>query len=350
MADVGPPPSIQEVMDDLAMRFVVNCPAEEQESFERLLFQVEAAFWFYDDQYREVWPDTFVQHNLLSFSQQLFKHCSLLSQFEHRAKEIYDAFTLYKHQIPTCGAALLNPSMTKVLLVKSYRGNSWGFPKGKIDKDEDKVSCAIREVYEEIGFDCSALIDENEFLEMQWQQQVMRLYVVPNVPESTVFETRTKKEIGEIAWHKIKDLPTTKEAAVGKLKPFWMVASFVARLNKWLEKQEKKKKHKRGARAPASGSSAELAVAAAAPAAKAEGTAGKGGKGTPDVKAVLSAPVTAPLGLKSSRADSSAKQVEVMKRGAGTVTSGARAQSRPSRGHAFLDFAFDRDAVIAALG
>ena len=60
-------------MDDLAMRFVVNCPAEEQESFERLLFQVEAAFWFYDDQYREVWPDDFATHNLLSFSQQLFK-------------------------------------------------------------------------------------------------------------------------------------------------------------------------------------------------------------------------------------------------------------------------------------
>lgn len=62
--------------------------------------------------------------------------------------------------------------MSKVLLVKSYKGTSWGFPKGKIDKGEDKMSCAVREVLEEIGYDCSALIDENEFLEMQWQQQV----------------------------------------------------------------------------------------------------------------------------------------------------------------------------------
>ncbi len=53
--------------------------------------------------------------------------------------------------------------------------------------------------------------------------QVMRLYVVPGVPEETAFETRTKKEIGEIAWHKIKDLPTSKEDAQGKLKPFWCV-------------------------------------------------------------------------------------------------------------------------------
>ena len=29
----------------------------------------------------------------------------------------------------------------QVLLVKSYKGNSWGFPKGKIDRDEDKVEC-----------------------------------------------------------------------------------------------------------------------------------------------------------------------------------------------------------------
>lgn len=64
--------------------------------------------------------------------------------------------------------------MTKVLLVKGYRGSTWGFPKGKIDKDEDKVSCAVREVLEETGYDCSALIDGNEYLEMQWQQQVSR--------------------------------------------------------------------------------------------------------------------------------------------------------------------------------
>lgn len=25
--------------------------------------------------------------------------------------------------------------------MKSYKGNSWGFPKGKIDRDEDKVTC-----------------------------------------------------------------------------------------------------------------------------------------------------------------------------------------------------------------
>ena len=80
----GEPPSLQEVMDDLAFRFVVNCPAEEQETTERLLFQVEAAYWFYDDQYREIWPSVFPTHSLLTFAQQMFHHCSLLQRLYHQ--------------------------------------------------------------------------------------------------------------------------------------------------------------------------------------------------------------------------------------------------------------------------
>ena len=70
--DVGEAAAFKEVIDDLALRFVVNCPPEEQESFERLLFQVEAAFWFYEDQYREIWPHAFPVLNLLGFAEKLF--------------------------------------------------------------------------------------------------------------------------------------------------------------------------------------------------------------------------------------------------------------------------------------
>ena len=92
-----------------------------------------------------------------------------------REQEIYEAFTLYKNQIPTCGAILLNPGATKVLLVKGWKGHSWGFPKGKIDKDEEKVDCAVREVLEEIGHDISDGLDPNAFIELQVAQQMQRL-------------------------------------------------------------------------------------------------------------------------------------------------------------------------------
>jgi hypothetical protein len=37
--------------------------------------------------------------------------------------------------------------MDKVLLVKGWSNkSSWGFPKGKINKDEKEIDCAAREV------------------------------------------------------------------------------------------------------------------------------------------------------------------------------------------------------------
>ena len=243
--EAGAAPKLEEVLDDLAMRFVVTCPAEEQESFERLLFQVEAAFWFYEDQYREIWPHAFPTFNLLTFSQQMFKCCPLLAPFQKRTKEIYDAFTSYKAQIPTCGGMLLTPDNKKILLVKSWKGNAWGFPKGKIDKDESKESCAAREVLEEIGYDITSQLEPEVYIESQWKDQTMRLYVVHGVPEDFEFATRTKKEIGEIAWHKVKDLPATREeqqkAKVEKSK-YWMVAPFIVRLRKHLAEIDKKQK------------------------------------------------------------------------------------------------------------
>ena len=94
-------------------------------------------------------------------------------------QEIYDAFTQYKYQIPTCGAMLLNPGATKVLLVKSWHGKTWGFPKGKIDRDEDKASCAMREVLEEVGYDISALIDPDAYIELQAASRLSSLLMLP---------------------------------------------------------------------------------------------------------------------------------------------------------------------------
>ena len=241
--DVGPPPTLGDVLDDLAIRFVVNCPAEEQESFERLLFQVEAAFWFYEDQYREIWPASFPTFNLLSFAEKLFSECVLLTPFASKTKEIYETFTRYKNRIPTCGAIILNHNSSKVLLVKAWNGKNWGFPKGKIDRDEDKADCAIREVREEIGYDIAPLLVPEHFVERQLKEQTVRLYIIRGVPEDTEFVTQTKKEIGGIEWHKLKDLPTGKMDASqlkeqGKLK-YWMVAPFVDRLLPWLAQADK---------------------------------------------------------------------------------------------------------------
>jgi mRNA-decapping enzyme subunit 2 len=38
-----------QVLEDICSRFLLNCPEEEYDSFERLFFQIEEAHWFYSD-------------------------------------------------------------------------------------------------------------------------------------------------------------------------------------------------------------------------------------------------------------------------------------------------------------
>ncbi len=55
--------------------------------------------------------------------------------------------------MPVYGGIILNAVMDKCLLVKGWSKNAtWGFPKGKVNKNEGEMACAAREVYEEVSF------------------------------------------------------------------------------------------------------------------------------------------------------------------------------------------------------
>ena len=96
---------------------------------------------------------------------------------------------------------MLNDSMDQVLLVKGWKkGAHWSFPRGKINKDEKDLDCAIREVYEETGYDLheAGLVQDEanvKYIEVTMREQNMRLYVFRDVPLDTYFEPRTRKEI-----------------------------------------------------------------------------------------------------------------------------------------------------------
>ena len=56
--------------------------------------------------------------------------------------------------------------LLQCLLVQPYMSRtSWGFPKGKVNKDEKEFNCAVREVLEETGFDITLYSSPDEFLE-----------------------------------------------------------------------------------------------------------------------------------------------------------------------------------------
>ena len=147
---------------------------------------------------------------------------------------IIEQFREYKQAVPTYGAILLNETLTHVLLVQGFWSkSSWGFPKGKVNEQEDPARCAVREVLEETGFDISHLISAHEFLETTVNDQLTRLYLIPGVPHETKFIPRTRNEIRDIQWFPIADLPTCKKDAGTKLRlrigasSFFMVFPFV---------------------------------------------------------------------------------------------------------------------------
>ena len=58
----------------------------------------------------------------------------------------------------SCGCIIIKDD--KVLLVYEKDRNFWGFPKGHMEKGENEIETALREVKEEVGLDVE--IDENK--------------------------------------------------------------------------------------------------------------------------------------------------------------------------------------------
>lgn len=149
--------------------------------------------------------------------------------------------------VPTYGAILLTPDMKHCLLVQSYFAkNSWSFPKGKVNEDEDPVKCAIREVYEETGFDCGHLINGDDYLEGQTSNyQYTRLYIVKNVPIETKFCPKTRNEIKDCSWFVIDLLPINRNDD-GYLRldrkiranSFYMILPFISKLKRWISLEQ----------------------------------------------------------------------------------------------------------------
>lgn len=238
----GPPPRSvkpsQELLDDLCSRFVLNAPEEELQSFERILFLVEQAHWFYEDNTREQYP-SLKSLSLREFTSLMFQSCADLRPYNSRIDGIYKDFTSYKVRVPVTGAIILDGSYEKCLLVKGWKaGASWSFPRGKKQKDEEDHKCAIREVWEETGFDVSGLLKVEDNLEVIIGEQRIRLFIIGGIDEETTFAPQTKNEISEIAWHRVDELPmggneTSHSRGTTRMK-YFMVGPFVGPLRSWI--------------------------------------------------------------------------------------------------------------------
>uniref|UniRef100_A0A1B6I4Q5 m7GpppN-mRNA hydrolase n=1 Tax=Homalodisca liturata TaxID=320908 RepID=A0A1B6I4Q5_9HEMI len=241
-----------DVLNDLCSRFIINVPEEERKDLVRILFQVELAHWFYLDFYCTEANQTKLKScGMKEFTIQIFQHIQALQQYVGQIDEVIAMWREYKQAVPTYGAILLDQDLSHVLLVQSYWAkSSWGFPKGKVNQEEEPHRCAAREVLEETGFDISSLINPNDFVESLVQEQLVRLYIISGIPQDTKFEPKTRNEIKAVEWFPIADLPCSKKDLTPKVKmgvsanSFFMVLPFIRRIKKWIfDKQQKGNTH-----------------------------------------------------------------------------------------------------------
>ncbi|XP_063705275.1 m7GpppN-mRNA hydrolase [Culicoides brevitarsis] len=243
----------QDILDDLASRFIINIPEEEKANMVRVCFQIELAHWFYLDflcSHKEQKQDKKLPScGMKQFTSIIFQHVPFLHPQVPNLDKILEDWKQYKLSVPTYGAILISENLKSVLLVQSYFAkSSWGFPKGKINENEDPMHCAIREVYEETGYDCSKGIKENDYIDLIINFQYTRLYLVTGVSLNTKFQPRTRNEIKCCEWFPVEFLPSNKYQVEAKANlgigpnSFFMILPFIKPLKRWLKEFERRKK------------------------------------------------------------------------------------------------------------
>jgi mRNA-decapping enzyme subunit 2 len=249
--------SFEDAIDDVHTRFILNLPDSELRSADRIMVQIEQAWWFYEDficdsqqAQQQQQGSSLPRFSHHSFAKKMFQYSTVLPDIA-QFNDMWNEYLVYKRQISNYGCILLSSDYERIVLCQVYNGTSYTLPSGKINEGEDGVAAACRETYEETGFDPScrhgmtALWNETMPSKVTWDpilqpsQKIVHeqdehgkrrtCYVVVNVPEDFPFAPVCRKEVSNIVWHPIDAIPSLSTFAV---MPFYK------KLRKWIQKHQ----------------------------------------------------------------------------------------------------------------
>lgn len=198
---------------------------------------VQLAHWHYLDNYGTY--EELKKQKLEDFAyillEKIFSNIDLIN-----LDNIFAEWHRQRNCMPRSGAILIDESMSKILLVKTFKSESWMFPSGKMEAGELMENCAIREVFEETGFDISNLIDSNLYI--QHKKPIRRkLYLIKNVPASFRMEPRVNNEIVACEWFNVDNLIAAVAHKIKKYIPkeFRSIAPFLNQIRDFMNGEER---------------------------------------------------------------------------------------------------------------
>jgi mRNA-decapping enzyme subunit 2 len=245
----------QEALEDVHTRFILNLPPSELETADRLFFQLEQAWWFYEDWICDPHPEKVLPRfsSFKPFAQKMFAYSEMLPE-SHKFGSMWAEFSQYKRGISNYGCILLSVDYTKVILCQVWNGKTFTFPAGKINQGEDGLTAAARETYEETGFDPNCVfgqtaswkatdpakitwksLQEQDALIFQEDNGKRRTcYVCHGVPEDFPFLPVARKEVAKVAWYRVDKIP----------KSSYAVFPFLSQLRRWIAQRTKSSRDK----------------------------------------------------------------------------------------------------------
>ena len=230
-----------DILRTLKSKFFPYIDVINKSNFLYVMHQLKRAHWHLLDNYIKkdlAAQKMFPKRTFESFIETCLNALRIDKAVEYNVKDMIGEYDNYRHSLPVFGAILLDPSLTEAVLVKGQKDQSWTFPRGKIEKQENEngVQCAIREVQEEVGIDISNLINPSNKVQKCLSKansyskspatkprkiyHKVTLYIIPNVNKTIVDETRTTDEIKHVKWWNLEDLQENNYKKTRFVKPF----------------------------------------------------------------------------------------------------------------------------------
>ena len=119
--EAAPMPHLATVLDDIAVRFIINTP-DALSSNHRLFTQIEQAHWYYEDHIADNHPGM-PHYKFPGFAKKLLGANKVLEPMVGQLKERLADYRSFKKTIPLAGCLILNEARDMVLLVRSWDGD-----------------------------------------------------------------------------------------------------------------------------------------------------------------------------------------------------------------------------------